>query len=122
MKVLLQLSDPWAMGEALGWPSIFGTAIYKSSDCWLVEIDEPFVYDSVEYRFVVISARHEGKHLASAASETVSCNMVRTTTELAASKSPCDLSSWRGGHAMIGSVRGVMPNNSFKPKPLRGSA
>lgn len=104
MRVVLQLSDPWEMGEALDWPHILGTVVNNNGDSLLVEIDHPFEYDNMEYRFVVVSPRHEGIPLKNAASEVVPCNMIRTTTERAHSNNPCDVSWWRGGHAMIGSI------------------
>ena len=107
MKVLLQLSDPWSMGEALGWPKICGTVAHRGSESWLVEIDQPFVYEDTEYRFVVISPRHVGEQLIGADVATVSCAMIRTTREFAESASPCDVTWWRGGHSMIGSVVAV---------------
>ena len=104
MRVVLKLSDPWEMGEALRWTAISGSVVHIDHGCWLIEIDRPFVYDSAEYRFLVVSPRHEGKSLSMAVSDSIPCNMIRTTPEHASSKSPCDVSWWRGGHAMIGSI------------------
>lgn len=104
IKVRLQLSDPWEMGEALGWRSITGIVSDVTGDSWLVELDEPFDYEGALYQYVVITSRHEGKPLANATSVEVRCNMIRTTAERAASENPCDTSWWRGGHAMIGTV------------------
>jgi hypothetical protein len=93
------------MGEALGWPTISGTVAHSEAASWLVELDRPFVHANAEYRFLVLFSRHEDKSLANAVSEDVLCNIIRTTPERASSESPCDVSWWRGGHAMIGSVR-----------------
>jgi hypothetical protein len=105
MRVVINLSDPWEMCEALGWPAISGIVAHSDAVSWLVKIDQPFVHANAEYRFLVVSPRHEDKSLANAVSEDVPCNMIRTTPERASSESPCDVSWWRGGHAMIGSVR-----------------
>jgi hypothetical protein len=102
---VIKLSDPWEMGEALGWPAIPGTVVHSDAASWLVELDQPITYANADYRFLVVSSRHEGMPLAKAALEDVPRNMVRTTAERASSESPCDVSWWRGGHAMIGSVR-----------------
>jgi hypothetical protein len=104
MRVVLRLSDPWELGEALGWPAILGTVIHSDGCAWLVEIAKPFTYANVEFRFLVVSPRYEGSLLASAAIEAVSCNMTLTTPERARSELPCDLSWWRGGHAMVGTM------------------
>ena len=106
MRVVLRLSGPWELGEALGWPAIRGTVTHREESAWLVEIDKPFTYATMEFRFLVVSPRLQGSPLASAASEAVLCNMTLTTPERAFSDSPCDLSWWRGGHAMIGTMIG----------------
>lgn len=105
MKVVLQLSDPWALGEALGWPRISATVTIAKDDTWLAKIDDPFEFDGTEYRFIVVSPRHEGKSLSDASTGTIPCSMTRISTEHATSPDPCDLSSWHGGHAMIGTVK-----------------
>lgn len=105
LKVVIRLSDPWDLGEALGWPAIPGTVAHGEADSWLVELDRPFVHANAEYRFLVVCARHVGRPLANAVYEDVPCNMIRTTAERAASESSCDISWWRGGHAMIGTIR-----------------
>ena len=104
MRVVLQISEPWEMGEALNWPRITGTIVSEGGGSWLVEFDRPFDYAGEQYRFVVVSARHEGDRLADATSVTVPCNMIRTTAQRASSANPCDVSWWRGGHAITGSV------------------
>ena len=104
MRVVLELSDPWDMGETLGWPKITGTVVAEQDDSWLVEVDAPFEYSGSQYQYIVISARHVDTSLEGAISTAVSCNMIRTTSERAVSAAPCDVSWWRGGRAMIGSV------------------
>ncbi len=66
IKVKLQLSDPWEMGEALGWQPFTGLVSDLTGDSWLVELDEPFDYAGTRYQYVVISARHESKPLTMA--------------------------------------------------------
>lgn len=104
MKVVLKLSDPWEMGKEMGWPAISASVIRRDRDAWLVEIDQPFDYGGANYRYMVISPRLEGDALAQCASRSVPCNMIKTTIERASSASPCDISWWRGGHAMVGSI------------------
>lgn len=103
MQAIINLSDPWKMGEELGWPEIKCTVVHKGRDGWLIEIDHPFVYEKIEYRYVVVSPRLEGTSLANSIKENVFCSMLRTTTDRALSENPCDTSWWRGGGgAMIG--------------------
>lgn len=104
MKVAVSLSDPWEMGEALGWPTLTGTVVHRGSNAWLLELDQPFTFSETQYRFLVASARHHGSSLESSESGEVSCNLVRTDPGCVTGKDPCDLSWWRGGGAMIGSI------------------
>ena len=112
MKVLLTLSDPWEMGDKLGWPEILADVVHRSFGAWLVEVIEPFRYAGDEYRFLVVSARFEDQSLDSISSESIPCNMIRTTAERIAGDDPCDVSWWRGGCAMIGSIAAVPENES----------
>lgn len=105
------------MGEALGWPAISGSVVSSNDESWLVEIDHPFEYAGLEYRFVVVMARHEGEVLKDAATLELPCNMTRTTTERASSANPCDLSWWRGGQAMIGSVKAIAAQGGATDPP-----
>lgn len=105
MRVAIKLTDPWEMGDVLGWAAIPGTVLRRDAASWLVELDTPVLYSNTEYRFLIVSSRHGDIPLAEATLQDVSCNMIRTTTERASSTAPCDASWWRGGHAMIGSIR-----------------
>lgn len=105
MRVTINLSDPWDMGEALGWAAMPGTIVHRAAAAWLVELDRPVFYSNTEYRLLVVLSRHEGRTLAQATLHDVSCSLIRTTAERASSATPCDISWWRGGHAMIGSIR-----------------
>ena len=119
MEVLLRLSDPWEVGEELGWPPVPATVIHVEGEVWLVEINQPFDYEGSNYRYVVISPRHEGASLSQCASQSIPCNMTKTTTERALSASPCDTSWWRGKHAMIGSIEAAQQADA-DGRPLRG--
>jgi len=104
VRVVLSLSDPWELGEALGWRPIRGVVTHQELDSWLIKIDAPFVHSDLEYQYVVISARHSGASLDQLRSQQVPCNVVRTTPERAQSETPCDVSWWRGGGAIIGTI------------------
>ena len=117
--MLLRLSDPWAMGEELGWSPIPAAVMRTEGEVWLVEINQPFDYDGSNYRYVVITPRHVGASLSQCTSSRVPCNMTKTTTERALSASPCDTSWWRGGHTMIGSIETAQQADA-DGRPLRG--
>ena len=78
MRVVLKLSDPWEMGEELGWPPILATIVHRDGGSWLVEIDQPFDYFGVTYQYLVVSPRHEGEPLNEATSKSIASNYQRT--------------------------------------------
>ena len=106
VTVELSLSDPWKLGEYLRWRSLEALVLREDHDGWLVELVQPFQYQDREYRYVVVQSRHEGEELAQVSEGVeISCCMTLTTVERANSDNACDVSWWRGGHAMIGSIR-----------------
>jgi len=103
-KVVLHLSKPWDLGEALGWSSLPAVVGYRDGDRWLVELERPFRFCESEYRFFVVSPRLEGWQLSDAASCEVPCSMTPTTRDRRSSTSPCDVPPPGAGTAIIGSV------------------
>jgi hypothetical protein len=104
VRIAVSLSDPWDLGEALGWPTLLGTVIHFGPVAWLVELTQPFTHAGSEYRFLVVIARHTESSLSNAISSAVPCNIVRTTPDRASGSDPCDISWWRGGGAMTGVI------------------
>jgi hypothetical protein len=105
MTVELRISDPWELGEYLGWRTLESLVLREDRDAWLVELVQPFRYHDGEYRYIVVESRHQGTELSQIyGGAEISCNVTVTTAERAKSDQPCDISWWRGGHAMIGSV------------------
>lgn len=100
-KILLHLSKPWELGEALGWPNLPASVGRREGDRWLVELDRPFRYQDAEYRYFVVSPRLEGWHLSDADALEVPCQLTPLSSDVAASDHPCDVTS---EDVMIGSV------------------
>jgi len=102
MPYILQVSDPF---ELAGQTLEVDLRLEKPS-AWLVELVDPISIQDTEYRYLVVNARHEGKELGvSKTGKAVPCNMTRIPAARARTDNPCDLSWWRGGHAMIGTIR-----------------
>jgi hypothetical protein len=105
MIVELRISDPWEFGEYLGWRTLESIVLREDHDAWLVELVAPFRYHDTEYHYIVVTSRHHETELSQICVGTeISCNMTLTTRERANSDRACDISWWRGGHAIIGNV------------------
>ncbi len=108
--VIIGLSDPWELGNELGWPDIRGRVIAVDLDFggverMLVELDEPFEWKGVECRYFVGSPRHEGRTFRTVAEgDSVPCGWIRISSERARGASPLDTGWWRGGAAIIANV------------------
>src|SRR5690625_4045547 len=62
IPVLINLTDPWELGEALGWKSFKGKIIRIDSDKerWraLIELEYEMNHSGLSFRFLVASPRH----------------------------------------------------------------
>jgi len=77
-KVVLHLSKPWAMGEALHWASLPASIDRREGERWLVELEQPVEFGGTEYRYFVLAPRLEGWHLSDAVELEVPCSMTPT--------------------------------------------
>jgi len=104
-KVVMRISDPWELGEALKWEALDAEIISVIGDNILIRLLKPFVYRETRCEFFVASPRHEGDHIEALSNDkTLFCGMTRVTPEQANSNNPFDLSRWRGGVALIGNL------------------
>ncbi len=103
-KIVLHLSKPWKMGEALGWPSMPASVDYQEGDRWLIELEKPFRFGKSEYRFFVVEPRLEGWHLGDAESREVPCRIVPTAEDQLSSDHPCEIPRRRNGIPIVGSI------------------
>ncbi len=74
-KLVLHLSKPWEVGEALGWSPLPALVDQRDEDRWLVELEKPFRFQQSEFRYFVVSPRLDGWHLAEADSTEVPCKI-----------------------------------------------
>lgn len=108
MKVIIKITDPWELGEFLDWKSLEGSILLLSrsdGESALVKLDDPFTYKNIFCEYLIVSPRHkEGKFDDLIEEQSIFCNLIRISQEQADSKNPFNLSSWRGGIAIIGSI------------------
>ena len=106
MRVSLTISDPWEVGEALGWERLPGELLLRVHDEHggraLIKLDSPITYGGSTWRFVVAAPRLVGKGLAGLdGGETVGCGFIGICDQQASSSLALDTSHWRGGLAFI---------------------
>lgn len=114
-SAFLTLSDPWEIGESIGWKSlevlivkcgkraksVFG----PEADAIIIKLEAPFSFAGVEYEYLQGSPRHEAVSFDSLLhGESVFCSFVRIPSAQVHSENPFDLSWWRGGGGVIGTL------------------
>jgi hypothetical protein len=107
--VSIVISDPWELGEAVGWRPLLGTMIELVDDDeggrGLIRLNVPLSHAGGRYGYVLASPRHEGERLhALRAGNSVFCGLVGLTDVTPHSRKLLDVSSWRGGLAFIATV------------------
>lgn len=113
--IVIRLSDPWELGELLGWQELRAVIIdaeattdklYRSQqEMAIVRLDDPFVFRNTSCEYFVASPRHRGSSLRRLVSgQSVFCGITRISEEKAHSRDAFDLSEWRGGIAAIATL------------------
>lgn len=108
-RILVTVSDPWDLGQAVNWQAIRGQLLQtESTDSGgkaLVRFDQPVFYHGAAYNYAVASPRHEGRNIAEIrAGKSVGCAFIAISDEQAQSNNPLDTSRWRGGLAFVADV------------------
>lgn len=113
MEVELIVSDPWEFCTELG-AGPFNARILQvgksqdvpDKDAVLIQLLSPVTYREVTCEFFVASPRHENETLQSLGEgREVSCGLTVIPVDRAHSPNPFDLSWWRGGVGLIGTLR-----------------
>jgi hypothetical protein len=109
-RLILTISEPWELGEALKWLAIRGDLLRMVNNerggQALIKLDEPFEHRGTVCYYLIASPRHAGFEMARLlAGETVLCSVTGTAEQPAEPSKSLDLSLWRGGIAFIGDVK-----------------
>lgn len=109
LPILITVSDPWDVGEAINWQAIRGEVLRTQNAGHggraLVKFDQSINYRGIAYRYAVASPRHEGRNVAEIeAGKTVDCALTAISNEQAESDDPMNTSKWRGGLALVAAV------------------
>ena len=114
--VVLELSDPWDLGESLEWKVLQATVIKQGiqpesgfgseSESIIIRLKEPFTFKGLNYEYLQGSPRHEGDsfRVLRRKKSSVFCSFTRIPPEQVASAAPFDLSWWRGGGGVIATI------------------
>jgi len=109
-KVAFGISDPWDLGEQLGWPTLEATIVNVKDEGGMpisiaIQLTNPFVYKDARCEFFIVSPRLEGNDFSQLSKkQSVFSGFTRISSDQIAGDDPCDLSHWRGGIALIGSI------------------
>lgn len=109
-KVAFWISDPWDFGEQLSWPTLEATIVNVKNDGGMpisiaIKLTSPFVYKDTRCEFFIVSPRLEGNDFSQLnKKQSVFSGFTRITSDQIAADDPFDLSHWRGGVALIGSI------------------
>jgi hypothetical protein len=110
--VSLSISEPWEMAGAAGTEPLLAEVLHIGPDqgeggeaSILVRLKRPFRYDGSEREYFVAATRHEGDNLQDLLSgKAVVCNLTAVSASQAQSAAPLDLTAWRGGLALVGTL------------------
>ena len=109
VQVSIQISDPWDLGERLGWKEIVGelSLVDLDRNSVLVKLDAPVNGEKEIYPYLVGETRHVGSKITDLSAENdLCCNFTGLTYERSLSADPLDVSWWRGcGLVIIGGLR-----------------
>ena len=102
IRVHVGLSDPFELGEAMGWRPIFGEIIKmdisNKRGRALVRFDEPLNWRGVNYSFAVATPRLSGDEIMDFKKPAgVGCGFTCVTEEHAMSENSLSTDHWRGG-------------------------
>jgi hypothetical protein len=110
IAILIVVSDPWNVGEALGWKPIqgqlLGTRTVNGAGRALIKFNDPVSYRKQSYCYAVASPRLEGRDISEIREgKVLGCAITGISDEQAVSCNPMDISKWRGGFAFVGDIQ-----------------
>ena len=109
-KIVFKLSDPWDLGEQLGWVQLEATIINVKDagnvlNSIVIKLAKPFDYKNISCEYFIASPRHEGDDFSQLKQkQVVFCGLTRISSDQIAAVDPFDLSHWRGGIGLIGEI------------------
>ena len=104
-EVMLKISDPWELGEAVQWEAFLAVLLTRQGERVLLRIKQPFEFKGKKREFFVASPRHRGDSVNQLyQGRSLFRGMSEIAHDVAMSESPFDTSRWIGGIALIGEL------------------
>ena len=104
-KILMRISDPWELGQALHWEAFDAEIVGVRGDNLLIRLVRPFFFKETVCEYFVASPRHERDHVDKLSKgQSLFCGLTRIPSDQAHSNDPFNLADWRGGIAAIGNL------------------
>lgn len=107
-EVMLKISDPWELGEAVRWEAFPAVLLTRQGESVLLRIKQPFEFKGKKREFFVASPRHRGDSMNQLyQGRSLFCGMSEIARDFAMSENPFDTSKWTGGIALIGELESL---------------
>ena len=103
-RVKISVSDPWELGETLGWKPLSGSVIETSHERLLVKLDQPLNHGGRSYHFIAAMLRHEGTSYLLPLEGAVPSNFVGATDASLVRGGSMSSDSRGGGLVFIGAI------------------
>jgi len=113
MEVNLIVSDPWEFGTEHGTGPFTGRIVHVGSSASgdvavLLRLDDPLSFKGESLQCFIATPRLEEDKLENLADGAqVNVNLTRITEDQASSTLPLDLTAWRGGLILIGTLERI---------------
>jgi hypothetical protein len=102
IPVSIALSEPWQLAN----DPLAARVVLLRDDSLILRLDEPRDFQGEAFQFFVAQPRHEGSSVAELfEGRELHCALTAITAENARGPNPFDLSEWRGGLALIATLR-----------------
>lgn len=111
MRVRLTISEPWDLGEALGWRPLEGILMRIEDDSSggiaVIHLDAPIETAKHSVQYLLVSIRHQGDRLSDVlVGKQIACAAIGISREESES-AILDTKRWRAGLGLVGSLQRV---------------
>ena len=111
--IAVSISEPWDLAGAAGTEPLLAEVIgggpgtgQGGEASILIRLKRPFSHEGVEQGYFVGSTRYEGDNLLDLLrGKAVVCNLTAVSASQAQSAAPLDLTAWRGGLALVATLK-----------------
>lgn len=111
-RIFLMVSEPWRFGTLYGCGPFEAKVISERDDALIIQLTHPVHFDEQNCEYFIAQPRYDEKlRLKLQGSGSIIVGLTHITSEIALGPHPFDLSSWRGGVGLIGSLHITKPKS-----------